>query len=63
MRVTEVQILCTPNVLFTLADIIFVADKCRRQKFLSAICQSKHAEQAHARRMGVAHFFVACRLQ
>jgi len=27
-------------------------EKCRRQNFLSATCQSKHAERAHASRMG-----------
>jgi len=38
----------------------FVADKCRRQNFLSATCQSKHVERARARRRGVADLRNAC---
>ena len=46
-------------ILFTFVDDklseIFITDKCRQQNFLSTTCQSKHAELARVRRMGVAY--------
>jgi len=37
-----------------------LADKCRRQKCLSASCQSKHAERERARQMGAVDLLNDC---